>query len=65
MAIVGIIVFVALGVGIVLLGIRWTRPRPTAPDLQRADELQTQDRADAKTVREKVFAYVTMYGPKR
>ncbi len=52
-------------VGITVLGYRWTKPRPSASDLQRADDLQTEDRADAKTVRERVFMYVTMYGPKR
>jgi hypothetical protein len=52
-------------VGITVLGYRWTRPRPTSADLRRADEAQTSDRADAKTVRERVFMYMSIYGPKR
>lgn len=51
--------------GLTYLGYRWTKPRPTASDLHRADDAQTQDRADAKTVRERVHMYVTMYSQRR
>ena len=56
--------FVAAVVGLTVLGLRWTRPPSGGSDLQRADQAQSGPRADAKTVRERVFSYVTMYGPK-
>lgn len=51
--------------GVFVLGVRWTRPRPSSTDLRRADEAQSGDRADAKTVRDRVFMYWSIYGFKR
>jgi len=58
------LLFIGGVVGFTYLGYRWTKPRPSAPDLQRADAAQTEDAADARTVRERVRAYVTRYGPR-
>lgn len=65
---VGVVIWVVfLGgvIGLSALGYRWTKPRSVAEDLRRADDAQSAERADAKTVRDRVFAYVTMYGPRR
>ncbi len=65
MGLLVLFLFVAAIVGLTVLGFRWTRPPTGGSDLQRADQIQSEERADATTVRERVFAYVTMYGPKR
>lgn len=65
MGLLVLFLFVAAIIGLTVLGYHWSRPPAGGSDLQRADQAQTADRADAKTVRERVFAYVTMYGPKR
>lgn len=67
-AVVGpLVLFLFLGaiVALTVLGLRWARPPAGGSDLKRADDVQSAERADARTVRERVFAYVTMYGPKR
>ena len=60
-AVVWAAVLVVIG-GLLFLAFRWTRRPPSAPDLHRADEVQEQAPADAKTVWDKVRTYITIYG---
>lgn len=57
--------FLIVVAAFVFLAFRWTKPRPSAPDMRRADEAEAKEQFDAKTMRERVFMYMSIYGPKK
>ena len=55
--------FVAIAV-VLVLGYRWTRPRPVPQDLRRADEAQAGEAPSADEVLERINSQTIISGPK-